>query len=103
MVVFKPQMCFAGLLMTLAEKKRAGKRAGALPGSSPHPQDPGSCGAGRGVRAVGHRWTCCGEGDLGDTRVLFSHVPQVLQPCWASRFFLLGRCKYFVAKSPSMP
>lgn len=51
MVVFKPQMCFAGLLMTLAEKKRAGKRAGALPGSSPHPQAPGSCGAGRGVRA----------------------------------------------------
>lgn len=39
-----------------------------------------------GMSELGHRWipwlSCCGEGDLGDTQVLFSHVPQALQPCW---------------------
>jgi len=68
MDVFKPQMCFAGLLMTLAEKKRAGKLERAVPGSSRHPLDPGW----EGVSELGHRWTprlsCCGEEDLGDTK-----------------------------------
>lgn len=44
-------MCFAGLLMTFAENKKARKREGPVVGSSPHPQDLGSHGVGRDVRA----------------------------------------------------
>lgn len=84
-------MCFAGLLVTLAEKKRARKWVGVPEG-------------GKGSQSWGIAGLPLWGGDLGDTTLPKHHsfTGEEFYPS-GCLFFPLGQSKYFVPEFPSTP
>lgn len=66
--------------MTLVEQRTASRRVGTVLGSSLYPQNMGSYGMGRDVRAGAllDPSPAAGMGALGDTQVLSSHIPETV-------------------------